>query len=371
MAVKKFAGICRLARRNRWKARFIKHGRMPLSTYLKIWHPVGVITDNAQYRPSHIPTVALDGDKVSGDMNVVYDRRAAARLAAAEFCNMKIPNFAFVPPPEEYAWSDERRDAFVHAIGASGHDVHVFPKRRRESTESVAYLERLATWLKRLPKPCGLLAANDATAEQVLACAALAGVAVPNELAVIGVDDDQDICENTFPPLTSISPAFEEAGARAAEALGLIMEGKIPDNRDLSYGNQGITRRKSTGRIFGHVSDVHEARALIRREACLGLKAREVAAHMRGSRRHAEIRFKAITGRTILGEIENTRLTHAKRLLAGTSKTLAEVARACGYVSASHLRKAFEKRTGMTMGAWRSAHKQLTGGPSFKGLRDL
>ena len=359
ISMRKFSGICAYARRKRWHAKFIEHGRLPLDTYLKIWKPDGVITDDARYRPEHLPTVVLDGDNANGDMTVLYDRRAAARAAAAELCNLDLKNFAFVPPPSEYAWSDDRRDAFVRAISAIDREVAIFPKKRNMSAESPSYQQSLSAWLATLPKPCGLFAANDATADLVLASAALVGIKVPLELTVIGVDDDADICENTFPTLTSIAPAFKEAGSLAAEALDCVIRNDIPGNRTITYGNQGLTRRESTRRIFGRVTDIRKARDLIRREACHGLKARDVLTLVTGSRRRAEIRFKAMVGRSILEEIENARLSQAKKLLTGTSSTLIQIASAGGYVSTSHLRKTFEKRTGMTMGAWRKAHCKI------------
>ena len=364
VALRKHAGICAFGQRKRWNVRFVHYpsDATPFRDTLATWRPDGVITDNAAFassRATGVPTVFIDAKNADRPRiwpGVYHDPRAAARLAAAEFARLELPHLAYLPPAEECEWSDERLDAFRQAVPASAHPVAVFPKKRTEKITS-AYLHRLRDWVRALPKPCGVFAANDETAGVLLSLCPLAGVKVPQEIAVIGVDDTVGICENTFPTLTSVAPAFRNSGTMAAELLDALMAGKPPAAHTLFFGATGLTRRASTRRFYGRANELRNARDLIYREACRGLKARDVFAQMKGSRRSAEIQFKATTGRTVREEIKNVRLRSAKRLLQSTSLSLAEIAVRCGYKSSSHLRKIFEKRMKTTMGTWRKAHR--------------
>lgn len=360
---RKFSGICSYARKRHWNVRYIHYHDLPFDTYLKLWKPDGIITDNILYAPkpkSRIPTVFLDAEGAAGNRRnpcVVHDPRDAARLALAEFQRLGLKRLAFLPPRKPQQWSEERQDSFVCGAAALGIDVDVF-RTRTEDPESPEFHRCLKDWTKRLPHPCGVLAANDETAEVFLALCPQSGIKVPSDLAVIGVDDFVQLCENTFPSLTSIIPAFVDSGRLAAERLDALLAGKPDAPGVISYGELGIDRRDSTKRLYGGGNEVREARDLIRREACNGLKARDVLKLMHGSRRGAEMHFKAEVGRTILEEIENVRLSKSKRLLANSDWTLAEIAAACGYASTSHLRKAFERRTRLTMGEWRKKHRK-------------
>ena len=355
VAETKFSGICAYAHTRKWNVKFVKYGNLPVEDYLRIWKPDGIITDSHRFVAKRVPTVCFDADTENPNLrHIVHDPTAAARLAFAEFDRLGLSDLAYLPPLQERPWSDKRRAAFLKIASASGRKVEVFLKRRNE-TDSPDLQKRLQGWIKTLPCPCGIFAANDDMAELLLTMCPLAKVKVPEELAVISVDDNRMICENTFPSLTSVAPAFTEAGCLAAKALDELMSGQR-SGATTFYGELGIIRRDSTKRLYGRGTDIRDARDLIRREACLGLKARDVLKLMHGSRRGAEIRFKAETGRTILEEIENVRLARAKNLLRGTSESLARIAAACGYRSSSHLRKAFERRTKMTMGEWRTKH---------------
>ena len=364
VALRKYAGICAFGQRRKWNVRFIHYraGEASFRDALATWRPDGIISDRVAFaseRVTGVPTVFIDAGKDLARRiwpGVYHDPRAAARLAAAEFARLGLDTLAYLPPAEECDWSDERLDAFRQAASAGARPVAVFPKRRKEKV-SAGYLRRLREWARSLPKPCGVFAANDQAADVFLSLCPLAGVKVPQDLAVIGVDDTIVICENTFPPLTSVAPAFKSSGTMAAELLDALMAAEPPAAQTRLFGALGLTRRESTRCFYGRATELRSSRDLIYREACRGLRARDVFAQMKGSRRSAEIRFKAATGRTVREEIKNVRLRLAKRLLQTTALSLAEIAAKCGYQSSSHLRKVFAKRMKTTMGAWRKAHR--------------
>ena len=371
VAMRKHAGICAFGRQKGWNVRFVHYiaSTTSFSDYLAIWKPDGIISDNVAFASdsSGIPTVFLDAKDIDHQCpwpGVFHDPRAAARLAAAEFARLGHRNLAYLPPAAECEWSDGRQDAFRLCARTFAQSISVFPKKRTE-TLTPAYLRRLQDWARALPKPCGVFAANDETASLFLSCCPVVGVKVPQELTVIGVDDIAEICENAFPPLTSVAPAFKESGTMAAELLDALMAGRKVAAHALLFGAVGLTRRESSRRFVGHATALRNARDLILRESCRGLRARDVFVQMKGSRRNAQLQFKAATGRTVLEEITTLRLRQAKRLLQTTSLTLSEIAARCGYKSSSHLRKVFAQRMKTTMGAWRTAHRKM------RILRDL
>lgn len=365
VAMRKHAGICAFGRRKGWNVRFVHYVASATSfqDYLAIWKPDGIISDNTDFASSRpgIPTVFLDAKDIGRQSpwpGVFHDPRAAARLAAAEFARLGHRNLAYLPSAAECEWSDGRQDAFRMCTRTFAQSFSVFPKRRTE-TLTPAYLHRLQDWARALRKPCGVFAANDETASLFLSCCPIVGVKVPQELSVIGVDDIAEICDNAFPPLTSVAPAFKNSGTMAAELLDTLMAGQKVSTHALLFGAVGLTRRESSRRFVGHVTALRNARDLILRESCQGLRAHDVFAQMGGSRRNAQIQFKAATGRTVLEEITTLRLRQAKRLLQTTSLTLSEIAARCGYKSSSHLRKVFSQRMKTTMGAWRTAHRRM------------
>ena len=190
-------------------------------------------------------------------------------------------------------------------------------------------------------------------ASLVLSCAEREAIDVPNELAVIGVDNDLKICERSNPTLTSILLDHERAGYLAAQLLNEKMVNPRRKVKGTTFGPVCICHRRSTFAYSRKDDRVAVALKLIRRNACDGLKAKDVILEMGCSRRLAELRFRETTGRSILEEILAVRIERAKHLLEHSSKSIAEVAKSCGYGSANALRKVFADETGKNPLAWR------------------
>ena len=216
-------------------------------------------------------------------------------------------------------------------------------------------MNAMQRFLKALPKPCGVFAANDHTAESLLAAAQLAKIKVPDDMAVIGVDNFEPICEHTLPPLTSIEPDFRRGGTLAALMLlaDAMSDGDWRGSRTTMFGPLRIVRRMSSRILRRNDPQVSAALDLIRREACAGLSAKRVAAIFPCSRRMADIRFANATGRTILAEIHAVQLERAKQLLADGNMPLKAISDFCGFTHENSLRKFFRKQTGTTMSSWR------------------
>ena len=163
------------------------------------------------------------------------------------------------------------------------------------------------------------------------------------------MDNDELLCENSVPTLTSIQPDFKEAGRLAADLLAdLIRNPRLPPRR-LTFGSLGLYRRQSTRIVNSNDSRIIRAVERIRRDACSGLTAADVLAEIGLSRRLAEKRFRAATGRSILGEIQDVRFAKVVQLLRETELPIGQLAGLCGWESDSYLKRFFKKRTGLTL----------------------
>ena len=305
-------------------------------------HPVVFIGHN----PDNLPTRSL---------LVSNDQRETARAAARELLSTGYGNFAFVHVPGRKKWSELRERGFTDALAINGRTCAVF--RPGDAPGSgIDWMKGLRRFLAALEKPCALFAANDKTAESVIAAAALEGLDTPRDLAVIGVDNFEPICEHTKPSLTSIEPDFRRGGRLAATMLlALSMsKGRWRGGRTQTFGPLRVVRRDSTRILLAPDKAVAAALDLIRREACNGLEAQKVSALFPCSRRQADNRFRKATGRSILEEIHAVQLERAKQLLRDTSVQLKAISDFCGFTNPNSLRKFFRKATGTTLSEWRA-----------------
>jgi LacI family transcriptional regulator len=215
--------------------------------------------------------------------------------------------------------------------------------------------------LKGLPKPLGVMACNDMRGQHVLEACARVRLRVPEEVAVIGVDDDALLCELCDPQLSSVVPNAEGVGYEAAALLDRLMAGKAPLKTPLLISPLGITTRQSTDILA--VEDPHIATALrfIREHACLGATVGDVLAHVPLSRTMLERGFRKYLGRSPQQEIRAIQMKRVSQLLADTNLKLAEIAELAGFKHPEYLNVAFKRDTGQTPGKYRKASKRHRG----------
>ena len=328
------------------------------------WNPLGAIIDcGGEYNDIDAtvfgsrPVVFIGhnpGTLPKSCLLVSNDQRETARAAARELLATGYANFAFVNAVERKKWSELRERGFAEALAINGKKCAVF---RADATNSkgINWMKGLRRFIVGLKKPCAVFAANDKTAEGVISAAVLEGFDSPGDIAVVGVDNYEPICEHITPRLTSIEPDFRRGGRLAATMLlGLAMsKGKWRGGRVQTFGPLRVVRRSSTHILAVPDKAVSDALDLIRREACNGLQAVRVARLFPCSRRQADNRFRRATGRSILEEIHAVQLERAKELLRDTSVQLKAISDFCGFTNPNSLRKFFLKATGMTMTAWR------------------
>jgi LacI family transcriptional regulator len=216
-----------------------------------------------------------------------------------------------------------------------------------------AEARELARWLKELPKPVGIMACYDIRGQQVLDACRGAGLAVPDEVAVIGVDNDTLLCELASPPLSSVIPNAHRAGYEAAALLDKLMEGKrVPATARL-IAPLGIAERQSTDVLAVDDRNVARAVQFIREHACEGINVSDVLRVVPLSRRVLEQRFQRLLGCTPREEILHVRLARVKQLLGETELPLYLVAERTGFEHVEYLSVVFKRETGRTPSAWR------------------
>lgn len=345
----KLAGVYAYARKRGWTVQSVETQLTQRKSHelLAFWQPDGVIAEcggGANHMPpalfGDVPVVFLDRDPRTLRIPafcVLHDSAATARLATRELLSAgPFASYAYVPWPKPRFWSEMRVAAFESALRLNGHVCERFDEKVDEN-DPTALQSRLGTWLAALPRPVGVFAANDFMAAQVLAAATRFGMSAPDELAVVGVDNNELLCENTHPTLSSVAPDFHEAGRLAAEMLDSLMANPGQTARTAMFGPLRLVRRASSNRAARGDRFVRQALDRIRRDACAGLAARDVLALFPCSRRMAEIRFRRLTGRSVLDEIQSVRRAKAMEMMKNPALDRTAVANFCGYSSANAL----------------------------------
>lgn len=330
---------------------------------LKNWRPDGIITRGdpssvaaltAGTRKIH--TVFLDAPPPvtpSNHMSVHHDVRYASEAVADIYLQQGLTHFAYVGSvsvPQPF-WSSERGAAYAARLLQTGHVCEFY--QPKNSKDWGIEQHHLREWLVALPKPCGLFAAFDLLAKQVLDTCLAAGIRVPEDIAVIGADNDETICENTIPTLSSVQSDFEGGAYRAAELLDKLIRGKIRKPVRLTYSHRRVVHRQSSQFTPGTSWCVARAMEFIRLNACEGITIPDVAGHLHVSRSHIEKQFKKAMGRSVLEEIQTRRLERLCALLRETALPIGEIGERCGYPTETYLKRLFKKRFRMTMREYR------------------
>jgi LacI family transcriptional regulator len=316
-----------------------------------------------------LPTVALDlseeqlraGHPFSRFSEVASDSHRAAQMAAEHLLDRKLRHFAFVGIPDR-VWSNRRETGFCRRIDGAGFSTHVYRAAAR-SRDRTWECEQpiLARWLAALPRPVGVMACNDDRGREVLEACRAAGVRVPEEVAVVGVDNDELLCELAYVPLSSVAMNAERGGYEAAQLLDKLMRGRLRKPQRLVVDPVHVVARRSTDIVA--IDDVEAAAALqfIQEQAGRPIRTKDIVDHVHLSRRALELRFRRALGRTIHDELQRARLDRTRRLLLESDLPMPKVAEAAGYSTASYMGQVFHKAMGMTPAQYR---RQVRGGES-------
>ena len=283
---------------------------------------------------------------VTGDSEAVGQAAANHLLDAGTF-----RSFAFVPDMRHAEWGRLRGHAFVAQLQAHGFSAATYRHPRGRQRD----IAELAAWLAHVPKPCGVLAAFDDRAMDVFEACRVAGLRIPRDIAVVGVDNDPLICEHTTPALTSVQLDHVAQGRLAAEILSEMMDRRAATDivRRERCGVKQIVARESTPSASNAGRFVQRAVAYIRAHATQGIRVGDVVAHLKCSRRLADLRFRELQGTSILEAIRKVQMDEVCRLLRTTNLSNSAIAEQAGFANAKHLPERFKAMFGCSMGAYR------------------
>ena len=366
-------GIMRFAATHRrWEVQFAgAHPSNETIEHFADWQPDALVIDSSC---QNIPPKELSA--ISGQAAVFVntnaprrwrkpyallttDERMLATEAAALFRRKGLSHFAFVGSPGAERWSEARQRFFRAALKDMGFTLEAFnpasgirswPEREKE----------LAEWLVSLPKPCGVWAAFDQRAKHVLDACRMAGLSVPIQIQVLGVDNETYTCEQTVPSLSSLMPDFENGGFLAAEFLDCVLlrgndssgTGKI---KTMHFAFKGAVERLSTADVNGTARRVAAAQEFIRQHATSGIGVPHVASALGISVRLLQRDYRTVTGHKVLDDILKQKLELGRVMLRKTTVPIDTIGSFCDFKSPAHLKTLFKKRFGMTMSTYRSS----------------
>jgi len=261
-------------------------------------------------------------------------------------------SWGFVPHADETHWSNLRARGFADELGLSGKTVsYLKPSQLGDPQETRG---RLLRWLQALPKPAAVMAAYDAEAVRILEICKSAGIEVPTQIAVLGVDNDQLLCETARPSLSSIAPDHAYEGELAAEALAALLAKASSRPKTILCTRKKFVNRESTQQAKPATILMRRALAYIEENAASKITASDVARNLGVSRQLVELRFREFGEKTLAGTIRDIRLKEVRRQLRTTKQTIRAIAANCGWANVNHLENAFKRRFGVSMRTWRN-----------------
>lgn len=347
----------------RWSLYLSEHNRGDRApSWLRKWDGHGIIAriENTAIaealRQVSIPVIDMSAARLLPSLPwFETDDGAIAHLAAEHLLERGFQHFGYAGD-SRFKWSNWRQEHFENCIRAAGHSLSTYQASRHFDPDE-DQVDDLARWIRDLPKPIGIMACYDFRGQQVLDACRRIDVAVPDEVAVIGVDNDELLCELADPPLSSVMPNAQRTGYEAAALLDKMMAGLKLRGETHLIPPVGVLTRQSTDVLA--ISDRNIARAIhyIRQHACSGINVQDVIKAVPQSRRLLEQRFKKLIGRTPHEEIIRVQLDRVKDLLSRTNFSLEEVAERAGFSHVEYLSVVFKREIGMPPSKYRTLNK--------------
>jgi LacI family transcriptional regulator len=304
----------------------------------------------------HIVYCSGSGDPRSSPVVALDDRRAGAQ-AAEHLIDCGLENFAFYGFRQDFRTAINRFEGFRQTIQDKGFNCALAPMTipSKEQRAAHAQMPPLVEWLQSLPKPIGILAVDDTNASDLAEACLEADIGVPDAVAIVGINNDDLLCESSWPPLSSVDADFSRVGYVAASTLDRLMRGEKLKMQDrlILLPPLGVVKRHSTSTLAIKDSNIAEALRYIREHACDPCGVSDVLQHVPVNRRWLERQFVSQLGRTPHDEIARVRIETAQRLLQRSEMDMFEIASRSGFAELKGFYSAFRKLTGTTPAAYR------------------
>ena len=335
--------------------------------WLKDWNGDGILTRTSTRAMADalcrvgVPMIELRSPRLNPQAPWVgVDNRAMGKIVADHLLELGFRRFGVYEISNE-VFFDQRRVNFIETVTEAGYSCSTYHSsgRPEKPAEWERHQEALAAWVSDLRKPVGIMACTDQLGFYLLDACARAGVAVPEEVAVVGVENEESLCTMASPPLSSVRFNTERIGYEAAALLDRLLVGEPPPEEPLLIEPIGIVKRGSSDIIATEDREIARAVRYIRENACSGISVRDILAQLPISRSALERRMRAALDRSPNEEIVRVRIERAKQLLAETDLPLAGVAHRSGFRSTPYLVEVFKRKTGVTPGDYRAASTRV------------
>lgn len=331
--------------------------------HLRNWKATGIIMRNSivskELFALKIPVIMVlhHTGKSANLPSVITDSLNVSKLAAEHLLSCGLRNFAYCGFDDIF-WSNDRKKYFKSYIEEAGFKLHVYGgskiKKYKTWEKEQSYM---SGWLKTLPKPIGIMACNDDRGNHVLEACKIANLNVPDEVSVIGVDNDTLICDLSDPPLSSIALNTESAGYNAAELLDKLMHGIPAPQKEIIVSASHVVRRQSTDILAVEDPEVVEAIRFIRQNAKYKIRVNDVVEKTCLSRRSLESRFRKIIHRSIQEEIRKVRTDLIAQMLIETTLPISEITSKFDFTDQEHISRYFKKDKSMGLREFRQKYK--------------
>jgi len=347
----------------------ISQSETKLLSRLKKWGADGIIANNINHKeqfdklsdmglPMAIVGSYLPQKSNSRHLRIRSDSDAIGKLAAEHLLDRGYKNYAFCGY-DFLNWSTARGESFAKRLAQNSIETYFYtqPKplnKRRWVNEQF----NMAEWLKSLPMPVGLMACNDDRAQQVIEACKIANLHVPEQVAIIGVDDDEFVCDLAEPPLSSIPLDNKKTGFETAMLLHKMMTRKEVSNKEIIVQPTHVVARQSTDILAIEDYDVAMALRYIRQNSKQIIQVEDVLKIVPIGRRTLEEKLKKVIGRSIYSEISRCRVNHICQVIIETNQPISQIAYDFGYTSAAHIARYFQRVKGMTPLEYRKRYGQ-------------
>ena len=313
----------------------------------------GTPTVHVGTRPEH--------DRLPG--NVRSDNDAIGAAAAEHLMERGLRYFAAVGDRTRSPSSQQRYGGFCARVERAGMQFFAGPNVNAQRLDERRNLTSLQRWIAALPKPIGIMGFNDVVARQVADACRGGGEAVPDRVAIIGVDNEELMCMLSDPPLSSVDPGASRVGFQAAALLDRIMDGERPPNSPVLIPPSGVIARQSSDLLAIDDADVAEAVKYIRAYCSGRLTVADVTRHVAIPRRTLDRHFRQRLGRSVHEELQGARIRRASQLLASSNLKIPQIAAQCGYGSREYFSAAFVRVMGEPPAGYRRKHQSQTRAP--------
>lgn len=336
----------------------------PAPLWLDKWRGDGILTRTGTraladaVRRVKVPVVELRSPRLNpGAPWVGIDNHAMGKIVADHLMQRGFRHFGVYELATEIFF-EQRRANFIETLAAAGYSCSTYRQQGVPEKPTVweKHQEELARWVTNLPKPVGIMACTDQLGFYLLEACARAGVSVPEEAAVVGVENEESLCTMAVPRLSSVEFDTERVGYEAASILNRMMRGEPPPQEPILFEPRGVVVRGSSDVIAIDDRQIALAMQFIREHACEGITVRDVVGHVALSRSSLERRMQTALGRSPNEAIHRVRIDRVRELLVDTELKLGAIALRSGFRGPQYLVASFKKSTGMTPGEYRRRH---------------